>query len=374
MAAAEYTAAMTSTMIQREAALLDFCDELRDQPWVALDTEFLRERTYYAQLCLIQIATPDRIACIDPLALRELDPLLSVLYGPTRKVLHSARQDLELFFDLRGEVPAPVFDTQIAAALLGYDEQIGYGALVETLTGVKLAKGHTRTNWAARPLAAEQLEYAVDDVRYLRDVYLRLHDELGAADKLAWLEEECVRLTEVALYTNAPDAIRARVRQGHMLDAVAQTRLSALLVWREHTARAQNLPRNWVVHDNDLFTIARRQPRDLDDFSRLKFDKSPGALRWADDMLAVLAQTPAQAGETVWPTPARLTPEQTALYEEATRLIAARAQTRQVNPALVAARRELERLIRGERDSPVLRGWRATLVGDELRELLDKRL
>jgi ribonuclease D len=256
--------------------------------------------------------------------------------------------------------------------MLGHDEQIGYGALVETLTGVKLAKGHTRTNWAARPLAAEQLEYAVDDVRYLRDVYLRLHDELGATDKLPWLEEECARLTDVALYTNAPAAIRARVRQGHMLDAAGQSRLSALLVWREQIARTENLPRNWVVHDNDLFTIARRQPRDLGEFNRLKFEKSPGAPRWAEDMLAVLTQA-INADETLWTTPARLTPEQTALYEEATRLITARAQERRVNPALIAARRELERLIRGERDSPVLRGWRATLVGDELRELLDQR-
>lgn len=360
-------------MIQREAALLDLCDELRDQPWMALDTEFLRERTYYAQLCLIQIATPERIACVDPLALRELDPLLAVLYGPTRKVLHSARQDLELFFDLRGGVPAPVFDTQIAAAMLGYDEQIGYGALVEALTGVKLAKGHTRTNWAARPLAAEQLEYAVDDVRYLRDVYLRLYDELGAADKLAWLDEECARLTDATLYSNAPEAVRARVRQGHMLDPAAQTRLSALLVWRERTARAQNLPRNWVVHDNDLFTIARRQPHGLDDFNRMKFEKPPGVQRWAEEILTVLADAQAQSPETVWPAPARLTSEQTALYNEATQLITARAQARQVNPALVAARRELERLIRGERDSIVLRGWRAALVGDELRELLDKR-
>jgi ribonuclease D len=364
---------MTSTMIQREAALLDLCDELRDQPWVALDTEFLRERTYYAQLCLIQLATPERIVCVDPLALPELDPLLAVLYGPTCKVLHSARQDLELFFDLRGAVPAPVFDTQIAAALLGYDEQIGYGPLVETLTGVKLAKGHTRTNWAARPLAAEQLEYAVDDVRYLRDVYLHLHEELGAADKLAWLDEECARLTDATLYSNAPEAIRARARQGHLLDTAAQTRLSALLMWRENTAREQNLPRNWVVHDNDLFTIARRCPRSLDDFTRLTFDKTPGVQRWAEEMLAVLAEAAAQAAGTVWPAPARLTREQTALYDEATRIIAVRAQARRVNPALVVTRRELERLIRGERDALVLRGWRAALVGDELRELLDKR-
>ena len=152
-----------------QPALNDFCADLRGVSWLALDTEFIREQTYYPQLCLIQIASADRVACIDPLALPSLDPLLDLLYDPAiTKVLHAAQQDLEIFYHLRGAVPTPVFDTQLAALVLGHGSQIGYAALVQQLLGVELDKTHTRANWRHRPLAPEWLAYAAADVGYLR--------------------------------------------------------------------------------------------------------------------------------------------------------------------------------------------------------------
>ena len=192
-------------LIQDTTTLVSLCESLRDGPWMALDTEFMRTRTYYARLCLVQVATPETIACVDTLALRDIDPLLEVIYAPDLlKVVHAARQDLEVFADMRGTPPAPVFDTQIAASLCGYDDQIGYGTLVETITGHKLPKLHTRADWEVRPLPPDQLHYAADDVRYLRDVYQHLAQKLEDLGRTGWLQEECATLTQPALYRNDP--------------------------------------------------------------------------------------------------------------------------------------------------------------------------
>ena len=197
-------------LIQEPASLAPLCEQLRDAPWLALDTEFMRTRTYYARLCLVQVATPDVIACIDPLALPTIEPLLEVIYAPhVLKVIHSARQDLEVFADIRGAPPAPVFDTQIAASLCGYDDQIGYGALVESITGHKLPKLHTRADWEARPLPPDQLHYAEDDVRYLRDVYALLVQKLEALGRTTWLAEECAARAQVHSF-RAPGSGSAR--------------------------------------------------------------------------------------------------------------------------------------------------------------------
>lgn len=355
------------TTIRDAAGLGVLARALQGTPWMTVDTEFMREQTYYAQLCLIQLATPHTVACVDPLALPDLDPLLERLYAPdTIKVFHSGRQDLELLFDLRGALPAPVFDTQIAAALLGYDEQIGYGALVEAVTGVKLAKGHTRTNWAARPLSEEQLRYAEEDVTYLRDIYPILRERLSARGRLDWLEEECARLTDPTLYRATPASLAARVKQGHTLDAAAQVRLSDLLVWREATARARNLPRNWVVHESDLIALARSCPRSRAALAEVKIGRSPRLAEWEDEILAVLAAAgPGDPAQCVWPAPVRLSREQSALYDELSGRVKERAQEEGVNSGLVASRRDLMALVLGT-DSALLHGWRRAFIGEEL--------
>jgi len=172
---------MKEIFVDTPEALAALCDSLRGCEALALDTEFLREKTYYTQLCLLQIASDELIACVDPLALETIDPLLDIFYDPqVTLVMHSARQDLEIFFDLRGGLPGPVFDTQVAATLLGYGDQIGYANLVREFTGVELDKQHTRTDWSRRPLGEGQLRYAADDVRYLLDIYREQRRRLRA--------------------------------------------------------------------------------------------------------------------------------------------------------------------------------------------------
>jgi ribonuclease D len=351
----ELTAVMDHILIQDPASLKDFCNHLQEQPWIALDTEFVRERTFYAQLCLIQIATPQRVACIDPLAIKDLTPLLDLIYKPELlKVIHSARQDLEIFYDLRGNVPTPVFDTQIAAAMLGNDEQIGYAALVESITGVKLAKAHTRANWAMRPLAPEQLSYAADDVRYLRDVYRDLTGRITGQGKISWLEEECARLSDPALYSNAVDHIHLRFK-----------------VWREQAARKSNLPRTWVVDDADLLALAQHAPRDQAQFTQIKGLKTRQVSQWGEQIISVIGDACEDNTFIFWPEPTRLTRNQTQTYNHMTDIARLRAQEHQINAALLATRKDIERLILGDPETALLHGWRRAVVGEELLNLMD---
>jgi ribonuclease D len=178
-------------LITRRSDLESLAAQLREHGWFALDTEFIREKTYWPKLCLIQVATPLRLACIDPLPRDSLEPLLDVLDDRSvTKVLHAAEQDLETFHHLSGRMPQPLFDTQIAAPLLGYPEQAGYARLVESVLGVKLSKGHARTDWTERPLPADALAYAADDVRYLVPLYESLHAGLAERGRLEWLADD----------------------------------------------------------------------------------------------------------------------------------------------------------------------------------------
>src|SRR5690554_3207263 len=186
---------MTTLFVDSAAALSALCAQLADSEWLAVDTEFHREKTYYPQLCLIQIANDALIACIDPLAIDDLSPLLDLFYRPDLTlVFHAARQDLELFHMLRQSLPKRIFDTQLAATVLGYGDQVGYGNLVKQCLNVDLDKAHSRADWRQRPLSAEQIDYAADDVRYLRALYHRLRDELIKTGRLDWLREDFAAL------------------------------------------------------------------------------------------------------------------------------------------------------------------------------------
>src|SRR5215469_11566836 len=187
-------------------ALESLCARLRGQPWIAVDTEFMRERTYYPELCLVQVATDEVVACVDPLALPSLEPLLKLLLDERMvKVLHAARQDLEIFFHLSGKVPQPVFDTQVAARFLGLPDQVGYGAAVQSLLGITLDKSHARTDWARRPLPPAALDYAADDVRHLRELYHRMQAELAARGRADWAGPELKALVDEKLYRPNPE-------------------------------------------------------------------------------------------------------------------------------------------------------------------------
>lgn len=356
---------MTS-LVQDDAALRALCTRLAGATWLTLDTEFMRVKTYRARLCLLQVATPELVACVDPLAV-SIEPLLDVLYDPRPlKVLHAARQDLEVFFDIRQALPTPVFDTQIAAALTGYDDQIGYSALVEKITGHSLPKVNQRADWAARPLSPELLVYAADDARYLRDVYLKLDAELAARNRRAWLDEECVALTNPALYRNDPEQAWQRLKQGKALNPAQQTALAALAAWREHVAQQKDLPRGWVVPDPALAEIARLQPATAEQLAAVPGLEPALARRFGDEILETLRGARQLPAQRRWQETPRPEPEQQRLLDKISARIQACAREHGISATLLAPRREMVKFVLGDPDCALLRGWRHQLIGAEL--------
>ncbi len=369
----EYTGDMpdqTSPTITTADTLRSLCAHLARAPWIALDTEFMRVQTYRARLCLVQLATPDTVVCVDPLALSDLTPLLELVYAPhITKVLHAARQDLEVFADLRGGPPPSVFDTQIAASLVGYDDQLGYGALVEAITGHKLDKLEARTDWAARPLSDSQIRYAEDDVVYLRDVYLHLETRLKELGRTQWLVEECTTLTDPALYRTDPENAWRRLGAGAMLAPPAQTILAALATWRERQAQQRDLPRGWVVPDPILVEMARRMPDSIAALAAIPEIKPSVVRRDGVALLEIVAQARTAPIQPRWDTPERLDPAQMTLLKKLGARVQERAREASVSQTLIAPKRELLRLVRRDPACALLRGWRRNFIGEELSAL-----
>ncbi|HXG29852.1 MAG TPA: ribonuclease D [Nevskiales bacterium] len=356
------------------AALAEHCARLRGRDWLAVDTEFIRERTYYPQLCLVQVSDGETHACIDPLRLADLGPLLELLYDPAiTKVFHAAGQDLELFYHLTGKVPGPVFDTQLAATLAGFGDQVGYARLVQDLLGVTLDKAHTRCDWSRRPLAEAELAYAADDVRYLCQVYAKLRAELAQRGRLDWLAADFAALSDPARYENLPEDAWARIGAAHKLRPNQQKLVRALAAWREQQARRLDRPRRWILADDVLLDLARRQPKTLEDLARLRGLPEGLVQKQGAALLAVLAnaaQAPAPAAEREAP---RLAASQQPLLELLQALVHAVSEEQAISPAALTSRRELERLILGERELPVLSGWRRAAIGEPLLKLLEGR-
>jgi ribonuclease D len=361
-------------LIERPQDLQALCARLSDQAWLALDTEFIRERSYRPQLCLIQIATPDEVAVIDPLRLDSLDCLLDRLYDPgTTKVLHSASQDLEIFFMLRGSLPSPVFDTQIAAAVLGHGEQVGYGALVKSLLGRELHKGHARTDWARRPLERDQLAYAADDVRYLAELYPRLREMLERRGRLQWLTEDFQALAEPERYQADPKEQWRRIKGANRLRGVQLAVLQTLAAWREETAIAEDKPRRWIVKDEALLELARQMPRDG---QRLRRIRGLGDVGRREDTLLRLIAEARDRPEQDWPRPAagpRLEPEQEAVLDALAALVRLRGADNEVTASTIATRRDLERLLLEDPDAPLRHGWRHEIAGRDALDFLEGR-
>lgn len=357
--------------IDSPPALAELCERLRGSSWLALDTEFIRERTYYPQLCLVQVANEALVACIDPLVLTDLDPLLEIIYTPTvTKVLHAAQQDLEIFFHWRGAVPGPVFDTQLAATLLDQGEQVGYAALVKALLGVELDKSQTRTDWSQRPLAPEQLAYAFDDVRYLSAVYRMERAELERLGRLDWLAEDFKALCDPGNYTVNPPAAWRRIKGAHRLRGVQLAVLRALAAWREEQAVITDRPRRWLLGDDALLELARRMPRDLEQLKGMRGLES--VRRHSQAVVELIARARDEPPES-WPRlPARqpLTAAQEALVDVMMAVVRLRGAQKGVSPQALASRKDLERLLGDDPDVPLLHGWRAALAGREVQALL----
>lgn len=348
--------------------LSEFLRAIDDHSVIAIDTEFIREKTYYPQLCLIQIAAGNSIWCIDTLVIEDLSSFFQDLCRPSRlKVCHAARQDLEIFFNETAQIPTPLFDTQIAAALLGRPDQIAYAGLVAEFYKIDLDKSSSRTNWMQRPLSDRQLDYAADDVRYLQGVKAKLTEELSARGRTEWLDEECRRLAETDLYENDPATVWRRVKGIAKLELDKRGIAVALAAWREGNAQARNLPRGWVLKDDRLIALARAAPSSSAQLHAVD-GLTPGLLRRYGNELLETIQTPATnlriADDVYLP---RLTAAGKQLLQDL--LIALRrcGEANSVSVSLIATRNELELAICGRNSIRLYEGWRNKLCGDAVR-------
>jgi ribonuclease D len=349
--------------IDRDADLPPLARALESQAWIGVDTEFLRERTFFPKLCLLQLSAAGRIWCIDTLGIGSLEPLMAALTAPAaRKVIHAARQDLEAVYLSARRVITPVFDTQIAAACVGLKPQVGYAELVKTLLDVTIPKGQTRTDWSKRPLTREQLDYAADDVLYLGQVADLLAARLRELGREHWVAEDCRELEDPLLYEPDPAQAWARLRGLQQLAPAARGRAKAIAVWREKVARGRDLPRSWILADAAIFAIAQGGVNPLNDSLAASLEEA-------------LAEAPDAAQDEEPSQEARPTPEQRAVIDRLARIVDARARELDVSAEILAPRGELKALAMGTReralrDSHALHGWRRQEIGGRLLDAL----
>lgn len=357
--------------IDSDAQLMAFSNKIADAQWLAVDTEFMRERTYYAQLALIQIASEDAHALIDVPALSSLEPLVDAF---TRtdclKIMHSASQDLEVLHQSMGAMPAPLFDTQIAASFLGEADQIAYGTIVKQRLGIELDKDQTRTNWLQRPLSPAQLGYAELDVLYLYTLYEQLLDELKVLDRLVWVQDESKALADKTMLGVNVDQAWKRVKSINRLNASQQHVARVLSKWREERAQARDLPREWVLKKQAIIGLAKFQPesiRDMDDIEGLHAKQ----IQRMGTMLIQMVKQAAVELPVEQPLPdAELTGEQRGLAKKIMMRLRQIGEEQSIASSLIANRSAIEKLVLGQRDIALLQGWRAEVAGRELLEML----
>ncbi len=366
---------MTDSLVQNPATkrAVSADDEelvalLEQRERIGIDTEFMRERTYFAQLCLVQIATPSKIYCADPLDAGDLTRFWDALMR-CPWIVHSGRQDIEVIYQTTARLPASLFDTQIAAALSGYPPQLGYAALVQALTGRELEKGHTRADWARRPLPAAMLDYAAEDVEFLVDAADVLSERLERLGRFEWAVEDSHALLDVSLYDADPAAAVERIKAARNLRGRARRAAVLLAGWRERRALASNRPRRWILKDSVLVDIAQSNPNGERQLS--KIDGMPAATvrRRADELLAILAE--ASAGDDDYVPPARPDERQKRTLKEMQRRAAAVADELGIAQEVIAPRKALVAAMLGERDGRLFTGWRREAIGERLLELLD---
>jgi ribonuclease D len=344
--------------IDRDDELPALAHTLESQAWIGVDTEFLRERTFFPKLCLLQLTAAGQIWLVDTLRISSLDALMPALTAAlARKVIHSARQDLEAVYLSTKRVMSPVFDTQIAAGCIGLKPQVGYAELVKTLLDVTIPKGQTRTDWSKRPLTRDQLDYAADDVLYLADVANLLSQRLEELGRESWVLQDCLELEDKQLYEPDPAQAWGRLRGLAQLAPASRGRAKTIAVWREKQARARDLPRAWILSDAAIFSTAQGSVPPLNDSLAASLEV---ALKEASN--EVLDQEPSQD--------ARPTPEQKAVIERLSKIVDARAAELAVNAEILAPRGELKALAMGKRDSHALKGWRKKEIGTELLEAI----
>jgi ribonuclease D len=360
-------------------ALAALCDRLAHEPFVTVDTEFMREKTYYPELCLVQLAGETEVAIVDAQSPGlDLAPLGELFANPdVSKVFHAARQDIEIFVQKFDAVPAPMFDTQVAAMVDGFGDQAGYDSLVASLAGGTIDKAHRFSDWSARPLSRAQLDYAAADVTWLRIVYRKLRERLDDDGRLAWVAEEMAILTNPATYRVDPETAWERLKvRGNNRRFLALVRV--LAAWREREAQRINIPRQRLLKDETLMEIAAIAPATSEALGRARgisrgFAEGATGTSLLDSVATVLAQSESDLPPA--PRQRESARPSAALVALLKVLLAARCEEHHVAPKLVASSDDIERIAQEEdEDVPALHGWRRTVFGDDAVALREGRV
>jgi len=368
-------------LITDSATLADLCHRLAEADFVAVDTEFMRESTYWPELCLIQIADENEAAAIDPKAPGlDLAPLLQLLVAneDVLKVFHAGGQDIEIIYNLTGKTPHPLFDTQVAAMALGQGEQIGYSNLVDSWLGISIDKGARFTDWSRRPLDERQVDYAIGDVTHLAKIFPRMLERLRKTGRGAWLDQEMERLADPANYANDPDQAWKRVRvPSRKADVLG--RLKALARWRELEARGKDLPRGRIVKDETLADLAGHSPRKQADLAKVRgLSATWGGNDIGARLMAAIESAEPLPVDEMPPRDDRkpgLGKEGSLVADLLKLLLKIRARDIDVAPRLLARSDELEALAAGARTGlPMLAGWRYDQFGRDAVDLVEGRL
>ena len=361
-------------VITQTKDLKEFCDSLIKSPFITVDTEFIRETTYWPLLCLIQVASSEEAAMIDPLAEGiDLSPFFEILQNPDIvKVMHGCRQDIEIFYNLGNFIPTPLFDTQIAAMACGFGDAVGYETLIAKSVGAKIDKGSRFTDWARRPLSKAQLEYAIADVTHLRDAYQFLCQQIEEKDRAAWVEEEMLSLRDVHNYDMPPELAYQRLKMQDRRPNVVGV-LITVAAWREEQARERNIPRGRVIKDDAIREIAVQGPKNISELSRLRsIPKGFENSRYAEPLLAAI-QRGLNLPKNELPILAKPIVNRQGigpLVELLKVLLKQRCDSCEVAPKLIANVADLERIASDQDpDVQALKGWRYEVFGKYAMDL-----
>jgi ribonuclease D len=342
--------------------------DLGRHDFVGIDTEFMREKTFFAELCLVQVATGSDVYCVDPLNGHGMDVFWDSLMKDTW-VVHSGRQDIEVVYQTAERMPGKLFDTQIAAGLLGFAPQMGYATLVKELFDAEIEKSHTRANWSRRPLPDEYLHYAAEDVEYLLPAREVLSEMLEQKGRLAWAEQDSAQLLDPVLYDVDPKLAIDRMKGARNLRGRRRSAAARLAAWRESEALRANRPRQWIVKDSALLEVATRLPESIEDLGKIKGLPAGLIRRSGKNILAAVEES--KKDDSKYRPPSAPNEDQKAILKSIQQHVAECADDLGLAAETVASKRDLSAVIfDGDRDSKILTGWRRELVGERLLGLL----
>lgn len=364
-------------LITKQSDLNKFCTQVEHGAYITVDTEFIRDKTYFPKLCLVQIAGSDHAAAIDPLAAGlNLEPVFALLKKPDLvKVFHACRQDIEIFYLLSGVIPVNIFDTQIAASVCGYGESVSYETLVNKIVGQELDKSSRFTDWSARPLSEKQLAYALSDVTHLCTIYESLQAQLDKLGRTAWVLEEHAALYDPTLYQIDPQNAWKRLKYGTMRPKHLAV-LRELAQWREIEARKSDVPRGRILKDESLVELASALPRKAADLARMRSSDKNLSKSKSDEVFACVERA-LSLPQTEWPqvSKSRKPPENiTSLVAMLQLLLKVKADVHGIAASIIADKDDLEGIALGKTEITVLQGWRYDVFGRKAQLLIEGKL